>query len=147
MRKTAKVVARVKLGTLEATAYHEAGHAMAAWYLKIPFGKGKHAISIVPDGSTQGHFLSKHILRGRRIDVGTTGADQLKMERLVVVLLAGMVAQRRHRPSSIRTWHGSSDFHSAVDLIGYFAGNDREIEAYLKLLRIRAELTLERPGS
>lgn len=78
--------------------------------------------------------------------MGTTGADRLKMER-VVVLLAGMVAQRRHRPSSVRSWHGSSDFHSAVNLVGYFAGNDGEIEAYLKLLRIRAELTLERPGS
>jgi hypothetical protein len=138
---------RSKPGTLKAIAYHEAGHAMAAWYLEIPFGKGKHALSIVPEGTTQGHFLSKYILRGRSIHVSTTGADRLKMERVVVVLLAGMVAQRRYRPSSVRSWHGSGDFSSAVNLMSYFAGNDRETAAYLKLLMIRAELTLERPGS
>ena len=147
MHKAGQVASRSRSETLRAIAYHEAGHAMAAWYHEIPFGKGKHALSIVPEGATQGHFLSKYILHGRSIDVSTTGADRLKMERVVVVLLAGMVAQRKHRPSSVRSWQGSSDFHSAVNLVNYFAVSDKETEAYLKLLRIRAELTLERPGS
>jgi hypothetical protein len=147
MRKAGQVVSRSRFEALRATAYHEAGHAMAAWYFEIPFGKGKHVLSIVPEGTTQGHFLSKYILRGRRLEVSTTGADRLKMERVVVVLLAGMVAQRKHRPSSVRSWQGSSDFHSAVNLVSYFAASGRETEAYLKLLRIRAELTLERPGA
>jgi hypothetical protein len=120
---------------------------MAAWHLEIPFGNGKHALSIVPEGTAQGHFLSKYILRGCSFDVRTTGADRLKMERVVVVLLAGMVAQRRYRPSSVRGWHGSSDFHSAVDLISYFAKSDKETEAYFALLRIRAELEIERPSA
>ena len=62
-------------------------------------------------------------------------------------LLAGMVAQQRFKPSSICGWHGSSDYHSAVELISYFTGSDRKSEAYLKLLRIRAEQTLTMPGS
>ena len=146
-RRANQTASRSKHGTLKATAYHEAGHAMAAWCLEIPFGKGKHALSIVPEGTTQGHFIPKYILRRRSPDVKTTGADRLKIERIVVVLLAGMVAQRRHRPASVRSWHGSSDFQSAVNLLSPFTGNNREIEAYLRLLRIRAELTLERPGS
>ena len=58
-----------------------------------------------------------------------------------------MVARQRFKPSSIRSWHGSSDYHSAVDLISYFTGSDRESEAYLKLLKIRAEQTLTRSSS
>src|SRR5580692_7814324 len=99
-----------KPDVLKATASHEAGHAMAAWHLKIPFGRGKHALSIVPDDMAQGHFISKFILRGRSLDVSTTDADRLKMERVVVVRLAGLVAQQRFKPSSVRNWHGSSDY-------------------------------------
>lgn len=132
---------------MEATGYHEAGHAIAAWNLEIPFGRGKHVLSIVADGTTQGHFIPKYLWNGRRLDAGTSDLDRLKMERRVVSLLAGTVARRRYRPSSVRSWHGSCDFHSAVDLMSYFAGSNQEIEAYLKLLRIRAENTLARPGS
>ena len=146
-RGTEQITLRSKPGTLKATAYHEAGHAMAAWHLEIPFGKGKHALSIVPVGSALGHFQSKQIVRFRNGDLPTTGANRLKMEREVVVGLAGTMAQRRHRPSSARSWHASSDYHSAVDLVSNFTGSVRETEAYLKLLQIRAEQTLDRPGT
>jgi hypothetical protein len=82
MRRAEQVASRPKPGTLEATAYYDAGHAMAAWYLKIPFVKGKLVLSIVPDGSTQGHCQYKNILSGRNIDASPTGGDRLKMERI-----------------------------------------------------------------
>jgi hypothetical protein len=58
-----------------------------------------------------------------------------------------MVAQQRFKPSSVRSWHGSSDFQAAVCQISSFTASDREREAYLKLLRIRTEQTLARPGA
>jgi hypothetical protein len=136
---------QTKPGTLKATAYHEAGHAMAAWQLEIPLGKGKHVLSIVTDGSAQGHCQYKNMLSCHNIDVSPTGGDRLKMERMAIVKLAGLVAQRRHRPSSLRSWQGSSDFHSAVGLVSCFTGSDRETEAYLNLLQIRAEQIIDRP--
>jgi len=37
-----------------------------------------------------------------------------------MVSLAGLEAQRRHRPSSVRSYHGSFDYQNAVDLIEPF---------------------------
>jgi hypothetical protein len=119
---------------------------MAAWCLKIPFGKGKYALSIVPDESALGHFLTQKILRFLNGDLPYTGANRLNMERSAVVCLAGIVAQRRHRPSSVRGWHTSSDFQQAVTLVSNFTGSVRETEAYMELLHIRTEQALDRPG-
>jgi hypothetical protein len=120
---------------------------MAAWHEKIPLGRGKHVLSIVSEGTAQGYLLSERIVRFRNGDLSTTDANRLKMERKVVVCLAGMVAQQRFKPSSVRSWHGSSDFQAAVCQISSFTASDREREAYLKLLRIRTEQTLARPGA
>ena len=65
----------------------------------------------------------------------------------MVVDLAGIVAQRRHRLLSVRRRQGSSDFHSPVDLVNRFTESDRETEAYLKILKIRAELMMDRTGA
>ena len=53
--------------------------------------------------------------------------------------LAGMVAQRRYRPSSCRNYHASQDYTNAVDVMGHFASTDRELNVYLKWLQIRTE--------
>lgn len=39
IRKERQTASRSKPETLKATAYHEAGHAMAAWFVGIPFRK------------------------------------------------------------------------------------------------------------
>jgi hypothetical protein len=51
---------------LQATAYHEAGHAVAAWYL----GAGVESASIVPDDDTTGRvYYERHPLEGIDINL------------------------------------------------------------------------------
>ena len=67
-----------------------------------------------------------------------TDAKRLTAERYAIFALAGLEAQRWYRASSVRRYHASSDYRNAVDVIYYFAPDDEELEAYLRLLRIRA---------
>ncbi len=64
---------------------------------------------------------------------------RLGAEKSAVISFAGPAAQRKYRPSSMRNYHGHSDRASAIDLMNYFVGSNEELNAYLNLLRIRAE--------
>jgi hypothetical protein len=110
---------------LWATAYHEAGHVVAA----IAHGKGirRQGATIIPDlkrGAAGTVYMLKHIpgdpsvagaYRGDR----QTGRMQLRIEEDVIVSLAGGVAQRKFRPSSVRSYHWRSDREAAIDLLMY----------------------------
>lgn len=125
-------------------AFHEAGHLMAAYRLRIPF-TGRKAITIVPSEDYEGVFIHRNILRGAALESDNSDRSRLKMERLVQVCLGGIEAQRRYDPASVRygenfgDWDGGDDYHQAINLIDYFTSGPRESEAYLELLRIRTE--------
>jgi hypothetical protein len=87
----------------------------------------------------------KDILKGTRFDLDDSDRARMKMEKLVLVSLAGIQAQRRFRPSSIRSWHAQADYHSAINMLSYFAPNPAELAAYFKLLRIRVDLLFDVP--
>jgi hypothetical protein len=63
----------------------------------------------------------------------------LRIEEDVMVSLAGGVAQRCFRPSSVRSYHSRSDRESAIDLLMYIVGDERELKAYFRLLMVRTE--------
>lgn len=134
---------------LWATAYHEAGHAIAAIDLKV--GLGRIGVSIVASENSNGGRFSgfAHVRKGfsGNPDMETTGAMRLKAENRTIVLFAGEAAQRRFRPSSVRNYHAHSDRKTAIDLMSYFVGSDRELKAYLAWLRIRAEQLMDNPGT
>lgn len=124
-------------GSRWATAYHEAGHAVAAMQLGV--GIGRRGVSIIPGEDFAGFA---HVLKGFRgrpdLDL-ITGAMRLKAENRVIVSFAGPAAQRRFRASSVRSYHGRSDRERAIDLLIFFASPTRELEAYLRWLHIRTE--------
>src|SRR5258705_13824070 len=74
----------------KSTAYHEAGHAVAATALRLEV---EH-VSIIPDKA-----------RGT-IDWESAGRVTMKAfdygDRGIIVLLAGGTAQKRHAPTSVR---------------------------------------------
>ena len=70
-------------------AYHEAGHAVIAWWEKIPVRRA----SVVADGDTGGRVLYKNLLAKGRLDVACTDADRVRAERHVRFHLAGHLAQ------------------------------------------------------
>jgi hypothetical protein len=127
---------------LWATAYHEAGHAVAAIHLRV--GIGRQGVSIVP---SEGAFGTCHILKSfsGNPELEITGRIRLGAEKMAIILLAGPAAQRNFRASSLRNYHGHSDRRWAIDLMDRFVGSNRELEAYLNLLRIRAEQLVANP--
>ena len=86
---------------LDVVAYHEAGHCVAAYRLRIPFS-GRNAVTIVPSEDYCGLFVHKNILRGTNLEWDNSDRSRLKMERIVQVCLGGIEAQRRYDASSIR---------------------------------------------
>ena len=123
---------------LQATAYHEAGHAVAAVYYRTRLKRA----TIIPEGDTTGHCLQlPPSLRG--IDIEPT----LRLEGLardrVMVSLAGRAAQLKFWSRGTRFYHARSDYERAVDLLGRFTRTTEELEAYMKLMVIRARYFIE----
>lgn len=125
-----------KANQLWATAYHEAGHAVAAVHLGV--GIGRLGVSIVPSDGAAGTCHTNKTFSGSP-DAHTTDRMRLGAEKRAIILFAGPAAQRKYRSSSVRNYHGHSDRHGAVDLMNCFVGSNRELEAYINWLRIRAE--------
>lgn len=125
----------------ESVAYHEVGHAIAARHHEIPFAK--MALTIVPGDDYSGRL--QIVMRGCHWDVDTSDRARMKMERLAQAYLAGIAAQRHHRPSSVRGYHASDDYRKVDDFIHYFVHSQEEHHAYFKLLKIRTQDLFERP--
>ena len=128
-----------KAKALAITAYHEAGHAIAAHHFRLPV----KLVSIVPGeafagfvrfGGTRGLNAAAGLLNGASFD-GLT-----RVLKKLIVLLAGMEAQRHYCPESCRTVHSSSDYAQALDYaLSFVGGNEQEAEFFLRWLCKRAE--------
>lgn len=125
-------------------AIHEAGHLVAAHKLRVPFS-GPNVITIIPSEEYSGRFTHKNILAFTDGVFRDDDHSRLKMERIVQAALAGIEAQRYLDPASIRCgesygdWDGGDDYYGAIDLIDRFTSGNIETQAYLELLRIRAQ--------
>jgi hypothetical protein len=124
-----------------AVAYHEAGHCVAAYRLRIPF-TGRKALTIIPTDEYSGRLVHHNILKNLEWD--NSDRNRLKMERNVQALLAGIEAQRRYDETSITygegfgNWDGGPDYHEAINLVSCFASADpKETELCMELLRLR----------
>ncbi|HEV2057553.1 MAG TPA: hypothetical protein VGV06_20665, partial [Methylomirabilota bacterium] len=126
---------------LQSTAYHEAGHAVAAHWERVRL----ESATIVPGDDFDGKVISRNLLHGRNVDSDASQRNRSRMLRMVRVSLAGLAAQRRFDAESVKDWHGEYDYQKAADLVSYFTENDRELEAYLNLLLVQAEGIFDRP--
>jgi hypothetical protein len=124
---------------LEATAYHEAGHVVAAFFFNVPFRK--KGATIIPDGVAFGGVHTKNIFRDKP-DVNDSDAVRLRCERKAMVSLAGIIAQRKFNNRSVRHGHGSADRETAIDLMSYFFAPP-VLEANLKFLIVQVESLFE----
>src|SRR5688500_8614273 len=95
---------------LEATAYHEAGHAVLGVY----FGWKLRAVSIIPREGSAGR-VARHLKRS--IENPDWCGDYAALGRrfpAIITSLAGDVAQRKYRASSYRTWQPRRDFETVT---------------------------------
>ena len=125
MKRTKKV---------ESIAYHEAGHAVAAWKRRIRIKQ----LSILSDGDSAGRMTHHNYFSGVHPEYDTSPRIQRRLENMALVCFAGPAAQRRFNPRGYRHVHADGDFQQAVTLLTCLVGSDKELEAYLKLINVRA---------
>jgi hypothetical protein len=133
----------VRRSVLLAIAYHEAGHAVVA----LDQGLAIKSVTIRPDaeGKFKGRISSfKKPRRFEEMGWDTSTRKRQQMEREERCLLAGELAQRRHAPRSVRSYHGQTDRESAIMLLDFFAETTRELPAYYRLLEVQTDLRLAR---
>lgn len=123
------------------TAYHEAGHAVAAYLLKAHRIK---SLSIIPEGETEG--LMRHSAPGDtyRPDYQRTSRTRSKTEKLIMVCLAGDAAENlflKKDSRNIRLF----DYSKAVDLAAYHCADPDETGAYVNFLYYRVRNLLRIP--
>jgi ATP-dependent Zn protease len=117
------------------TAYHEAGHAVAAWHL----GFKVLDASIIRDDESLGHVAIEPeepstcdaIARGDRWDT-----SRFIAEKRAMILQAGDVAQRLYNSKPVRRGHSQDDLKKCVALLRQYAPDERklDISAHSQLL-------------
>src|SRR5262245_52740101 len=101
------------IGHLEATAYHEAGHAVVAFQFHLRV----KSVTIIPDAERATSGSCSHAQGfGPSIEYERSDRNRLRIERAVMCSLAGLEAQRKYRSSSVRNYHAQSDYAKAADL-------------------------------
>jgi hypothetical protein len=135
----------------ECTAYHEAGHAVAAFELR----RGVRQVTIEPDPErgTLGHVLQRSLLALCR-DQSDPGAprqrarvERAHVEREILCCFAGGIAEGHFRGR--RNHVGArTDRKCALELASRLCGDLNETRAYLRwlLLRTRNLVLSQWPG-
>ena len=112
----------------ERISYHEAGHAVAAFVMRMRFTH----LSIIPDEDSIGHTMTSK-LRDFQPDVGRSRAGRDRYERYAMVSLAGLVAERL-RIGRVRYRTNHPDVVQAFYLCSNTCGSDEETQACINWL-------------
>jgi ATP-dependent Zn protease len=133
--------------TLQARAYHEAGHLVVAYLLGRPFERA--SIIADPDGALVGYchhaaLPAAFATEGLRPDPDPEANEQL-IQSCVTTALAGGIAEEMGTGAA-STWGTDADRHAAVNLAVYEVGEE-QLEAYLAEARNRAAVLLKQHWS
>ena len=120
----------------KAMAYREAGHIAAAFELGISIRPER--ISIVRSDEYRGR--AHLILRLENLSsVILTDEMRLEAEKHAIMSLSGVEAQKKYRPSSVRSHLPNIDYDNAVGIMAYFFPETHELDAYVWFLTQRAK--------
>jgi ATP-dependent Zn protease len=126
---------RRRLST-EATAYHEAGHAVAAHVLSHQIKR----ITIVPNRleNYKGcvYFAKQPNVKG--IDRDPSPRITRAAQEKILTSLAGLCAQRVFNPRTCRSLHGYEDYKEVLLYVGHLI-RENETEPFLKWMEVRTE--------
>lgn len=125
---------------LIAAAFHEAGHAVAAYHLKVRFRR----IAIGKDSAKELGWLELWLTPQVTADGAVDMRTEHAIERSVIVLLAGSQAERMALGRAKYLGSGL-DFFEAVRYAGYLCRRRPEISAYLRWMQLRVHALVERP--
>lgn len=130
-------------GRLTKVAVHEAGHAVASYYLGTPL---RH-VTITRDktGKTLGHTRQRWVWFQDKqgvFDASPRGRD--RTERHILVSLAGQIALRQYAPRSRWQSGSAGDTLQAIELFWHICDqHERAAKLYMALLWRRAEWLIE----
>jgi hypothetical protein len=128
---------------LTIVAVHEAGHAVASYYLGTPLRHVK--ITRDKSGKTLGHTRQRWVYFQDKqgvFDDSPRGRD--RVERHILVSLAGQIALRRYAPRSRWRTGSAGDTRQASELFGLICDQDKTAaKLYVALLWRRAEWLVE----
>jgi hypothetical protein len=113
-----------------ATAFHEAGHAVACRRL----GLKVRSASTVPEGDSAGRVVHRDPWRGINLEWNDSARADRRAKAVIIMCLAGPEAQRRYSPRSWRFVHGASDRAAVVDLALRMNGSNEAATAYVRWL-------------
>jgi ATP-dependent Zn protease len=126
-----------------ATAHHEAGHAVAYYWLReigrYPLPRMRR-VTIVPQEKSLGH-VAPFPTSSFRPDYDHGPRVQLRVQGQIMVSLAGRIAERRHTGRRVRGGWGK-DYEQAVDLASRVTGGPEETSAMLRWLALATESLL-----
>ena len=114
---------------LKATAYHEAGHAIARWQFRFMV----YRATIITTGDEAGSVTGENPLRGINLENDGSDRARIRAEKAILISLAGPAAQRRYKPRSWRHHHGRADFECAAEIAIRICGDAETTNAYLKV--------------
>jgi hypothetical protein len=121
----------------QATAYHEAAHAVIAWTL----GRAFHSVTIIPTEDTWGHVQlrpwGKHTDPDDRVD----GRTLKLFESDILISLAGAQAVKR-LTGRVGGVGGRRDFHDAFHLASFLWDEIEVIQQYLNFMVTRTRVMI-----
>jgi hypothetical protein len=133
-RTSLEPVSKRSAAQVEATAYHEAGHAVIAYVL----GYRPQCVTIVPTADTAGHIIHTNPLHGFQLNPDTSDEARLRIESLITICFAGPIAQKRYNPRSWRRAHGEWDYEKIAELGLRVCGSAEQASAFIRWREIVA---------
>ncbi len=127
---------------LEKTAYHESGHAVAAYFLDRKFKK----VSIVGDENCAGQVLFPHWHGRFRPDISNSPRTNDLIDKSVLIFLAGPVAEAKSL-GKCRFDHigATQDYRDAHEMASFRCSGQKSTEKYLAWQLAAAEDFLSQP--
>jgi len=125
-------------------AYHEAGHAVAAYLHHRRFSY----VTIAPQGDSLGHMRHGHnYFSGFEPGIDSSPRTATRAQDEARICLAGAIAVGIHLgKNSKRAWAGTEgDISAAVRMVSSISGSTEEEEAHLNLLSVQTRGMLSLP--
>ena len=131
--------------SLEAIAYHEAGHAVMAFITR----RRILVVSINPTEGTLGHIRTAKLGEKTCNEIETRSEFDLKIrarvEAEIMGIYAGPIAQSLFQGGRINMRDAASDFDNLADLLMHVCDPDEEAQAYGEWLSQRTKRLLKQP--